>query len=831
MNIANFKIIFRAFNKQKLSTLLSILVLSVGIASFMVILIYIQYEKSFDKSWNESENIYRIALEKTLKNGNTTTSANNYAGLSRVITNEIPEVQTSTGLWADVVTAYTHDNYLKDVKLFWGDISFFSVFNCAFIAGSGTDPFPTLQSAVISESAAIQLFGTNNPLNERFKLNEGWEFIVAGVFKDIPLNSHLKIDLLISRESLFYYMRHFDANTSTLRIEQVEGPNEPSPLTMWLWQNPQSYTYIRLKNNSNIATVIQDFDPVYKKYTQHLLTNGEKSKFILQPIRSIHFDSHLENELSPNSDRNTIIALNIIAFLILLMSWVIFINFQITQSIERSKEVGLKKIAGAGFSNLSLQVFLLSALINLAGMAMAFVFFLIIHEQLSQYLGISSSLTLGTYLFGFTGTFILGTVIGCLYPSIFLFPKKAQSLLSKNFIQKNDGFNLRRILVVFQFAASIGLLIASTVIILQVQYMKKKNIGLNIQNTIYTYTPMSMIKKDGAFDTLKSFMEGTNQIPGVKGVTVNSCIPGKEINFHSNSVYMTSHPENKGDNFGILTIDHRYEDVFNPVLIAGRMYNIDDRIGNNQLIVNEEAARKLGYNNPEAVVGKYVMISVNDFLAIPESPYQIIGVIKDFHQESLRKPIEPLLLINENRWKYDVGYISILLGNADTQTTIETIKQKWDLFYPDDSFHYRFTSDTYLAQMNADTKLAVIFTGFTVLSIFLAALGLLGITANAAKKRTKEIGIRKVFGARIYDILILLNKEILKWIAVAFIIASPISWYAMQKWLENYAYKTSLNWWIFGTAGVVALAVAFLTVSIQSWNAAARNPVECLRYE
>jgi putative ABC transport system permease protein len=369
------------------------------------------------------------------------------------------------------------------------------------------------------------------------------------------------------------------------------------------------------------------------------------------------------------------------------------------------------------------------------------------------------------------------------------------------------------------------------VIILQVQYMKKKDIGLNIQNTIYTYTPMSMIKKNGAFDKLKAFMDGVNQIPGVKGVTVNSCIPGKEINFHSSSVYMPDHPEKRGDNFGILTIDHWYEDVFNPTLIAGRMYNIDDRIGNNQLIVNEEAAHRLGYNNPESVVGQYLMISVSDFLTIQESPYQVIGVIKDFHQESLRKPIEPLLLLNNNRWKYDVGYISVLLGNTDTQSTIEAIKQKWDLFYPDDPFNYRFTSDTYLAQMNADIKLAVIFTGFTGLSIFLAALGLLGIAANAAKKRTKEIGIRKVNGARAYDVIILFNKDILRWMAVAFIIASPVSWYAMQKWLENYAYKTSLAWWIFGTAGIVALAVAFLTVSIQSWKAAVRNPVECLRYE
>ena len=320
MNTTSLKIIFRSLKKQKLASLLSILVLTIGMASFMLIFFFIQYENSFDKSWEKSGQIYRVALEKTLKNGNKTVAATNYAGLCRVIAEEIPEVQSATGLWADVVTAYTPENFLKDAKLFWGDAGCFSVFNCPFVAGSRENPFPTIQSATISESTAIRLFGRSDALNQRFKLNEGWEFIVSGVFADIPGNSHLKIDFLISRESLFYYLRHFDANTSTLRLKTVQGSNEPAPTTIWLWENPQVYTYIRLKDHVNIASVENKFQQIYTKYTQHLLADGQKSQFILQPISSIHFDSHLEQELSPNSDWNTITALYVVAFLVLVIT-------------------------------------------------------------------------------------------------------------------------------------------------------------------------------------------------------------------------------------------------------------------------------------------------------------------------------------------------------------------------------------------------------------------------------------------------------------------------------------------------------------------------------
>ena len=833
MNTTNLKIIIRSLKKQKLSSLLSILVLTLGMASFMLIFFFIRYEKSYDESWKESNLIYRVALEKTTANGNITKTATNYPGLCKVMPDEISGVEYATGLWEDVVNASTPENYMMDAKLYWSDTSFFKVFDRPFIAGNVADPFPTIQSAVISETAAIKLFGRKDPMNQRIKLNAAWEFIITGVFADIPENSHLKIDFLLSRESLFYYLNHFDANTSTLRMEPISGSAEPAPSSQWLWENPQVFTYIRLKKNVDLASVSQKFQSIYEKYTRHLIAAGQKSNFILQPVTTIHTTSHLDHEFSPNSDQKTIAALYVIAIVVLAMSWIIFINFQITQSVERAKEVGLKKVVGASSSDLTIQITLQSLIINGVGIALSFNLFFLLRGQLSDYLGLSTPIIVKPgYLVQFVAIFITGSILSGIYTAYILVSKRAQLLLSKKFIQNNDGFNLRRTLIVFQFAASIGLLIATSIIIRQVSFMKNKEVGLAINQTVYSYTPMSQINKKGSSEKLITFLEEINRLPGVKSTTVSSCIPGKEINFHSNTIYPSGEPEKRGDNFGILNIDYRFQDVFSPKILAGQMFSSEDQPGGTKLVINREACKKLGFASPETAIGKFVQMSVNDYMYIAETSYQVCGVIEDFHQESPRKNIEPLLLIEGNRWKYDVGFITVLLNNsAGNKEIFAQLKSKWESFYPSDPFAFQYTNETYQLQMKADEKLAGIFTLYTCLSVFLAALGLFGLAANSTKKRIKEIGVRKVNGARVSEVMSLLNKDFGKWVVIAFVIATPIAYYAMDKWLENFAYKTELSWWIFALAGVLALGIALLTVSWQSWKAATRNPVEALRYE
>jgi putative ABC transport system permease protein len=829
----NLKGCLRFFISNKLLSLLSILVLSIGMSSFILIFFYIQYEKSYDGSWSEPGQIYRVILEKSMPNGSITTTATNYNGLCRVLAEEIPGVEEATGFQRDIVTAYTQDNYLSDADFFWCDSSFFKVFDRPFIAGDKNIPFPTIQSAVISESAALMLFGNKEPLNRRFKVNEGWEFTVSGIFADIPENSHLKIDILITRQTLHYFINNFDNNTSALRMESVGGSLEPAPTTHWLWENPNVYTYFRLKKNTDKAMLKQALSGICDKYTGHLIAVGQKSKFILQPVQSIHLDSNYDDELSPNSERRTIAVLYVIAILALTMSWIIFINFQITQSIGRAKEIGLKKVIGASSSDILFQIVSQSVIINSIAILLASVIFSLFRGEVSNYLQVPANIPLKAWTFMlFVAIFIAGSLLSSIYPAYILISKNARQLLLEKFTHYNDGFKLRRSLIIFQYSASIGLMIITFVIIRQVVFMKNKDIGLNINQTVYSYTPMSMIKKEGSTMKLISFIEEVNRIPGVISTAVSSCIPGKEVSFHSNKIFLPGEPEKSGNYFGVITIEHHFQNVFEPKILAGEMFTNEDKPGGLQVVINREACRKLGFESPQTAIGKFVQVSVNDYLTIPEASYLVNGVIEDFHQESPHKRIQPMLLIKDYRWKYEVGFIAVRFKLTGSERELfEKIKEKWESFYPDDPFEFRYTSDNYELQLKTDENLAMLSIIYTILSIVLAALGLYGMAADSARKRIKEIGIRKINGAKVSEIVSLLNRDFMKWIAISFVIASPLAWYAMHRWLEKFAYKTGLEWWMFLIVGLLAMIIALMTVIWQSLKAALMNPVEALRNE
>jgi putative ABC transport system permease protein len=832
MNITNLKIIFRGIGKQKLSNALSIFVLTAGMASFMLIFFYISYEKGFDRSWQDADRIYRVRLNKTLPDGTVSKSAGNYRALGWVMNSEIPGVEHSTSLWEDNVMAYTHENFMTDVKFFWGDASFFNVFRLRFLEGDGHNPFPTVQSMVISESAARKLFGSEDPLGKSFKINEGWEFIVSGVFADIPEDSHLKVDILGTCNQLFYFFNHFDNATSTLRPETETNSWLPDASQSWLWSNPDAYTYVKLKKGVWLPDVESAFENIYKKYTSHILASGQKSEFVMQPVSDIHTGTALENEMSATINGSTIAALWTVAILALVMSWIIFINFQVTQSVERAKEIGLKKVVGARPSDLSFQIMAQSILINAVGLALALSVFFLLRKPLSDFLDLQHLIPVETTsLLIIVSIFMAGAVLSGLYPVYFLVSKSSRQLLSKHFAQKNDGFGLRRTLVVFQFAASIGLLIATSVIVMQVSYMKNKDIGLCINQTAYSNIPLSTLHKPGAAERMKTFMEEIDRLPGIISSTLSSSVPGQAINFHSNQIFPVNAPDKSGTNYGILTVENHLDEVYRPKLLAGKFFADDDQPGSKKLLINSEACRKLGFGPAHSAIGQFINVTVNDFLSIQNETFQICGVVEDFHQESARKVIEPLLIINSLRWKYEVGYISVAFDAHSGSNLMQGLSEKWTQFYPSDPFAFRFTNQTYQLQLKADKKLAGLFSVYTALSILLAAIGLLGLASNATRKRVKEIGIRKVNGAKVSEILTLLNKDFVKWIAIAFGIAVPVAWYAMDKWLENFAYKTELSWWIFALAGLLALGIALLTVSWQSWRAATRNPVEALRYE
>jgi putative ABC transport system permease protein len=539
------------------------------------------------------------------------------------------------------------------------------------------------------------------------------------------------------------------------------------------------------------------------------------------------------DELSPNAEGKTIAVLYVIGILALAMSWIIFINFQITRSIGRAKEIGMKKLLGASSSDILFQIVSHSVIIISIAILLASVIFSLSRGELSNYLQAPGHILLKAPTIVLSlAIFVSGSILSTIYPAYILISKNARQLVLEKFTHFNDGFKLRRSLIVFQYSASIALMIITFVIIRQVLFMKNKDIGLNINQTVYSYTPMSMIKKEGSTRKLIAFTEEVNRIPGVISTSVSSCIPGKEINFHSNKIYLPGKPEKSGDYFGVITIDHHFQNVFEPKILAGEMFTNEDKPGGPQVVINREACTRLGFDSPQKAIGKFVQVSVTDYLTIPEASYLVKGVIEDFHQESPHKKMQPILLVKDYRWKYEVGFIAMRFKDTGSERELfEKFKEKWDSFYPDDPFEFRSTRNNYELQLKTDESLAMLSVIYTILSIVLAALGLYGMAADSARKRVKEIGIRKINGAKVSEIISLLNLDYLKWVAISFIIASPLAWYAMHRWLEKFAYKTGLEWWLFLIVGLLAMSIALLTVIWQSLKAALMNPVEALRNE
>jgi putative ABC transport system permease protein len=353
--------------------------------------------------------------------------------------------------------------------------------------------------------------------------------------------------------------------------------------------------------------------------------------------------------------------------------------------------------------------------------------------------------------------------------------------------------------------------------------MKKQDLGINIDRTIVTFSPPTMIGRPQRMPRLKSYRSAIKNIAGIEAIATSGAIPGKEILWKRQDVRRPEDSPNTVKTYAYTYIDYNYINTFNLSLIAGRNYAESENENGNTVIINETAVKQLGFKDIQKAIDSYILVG--------ETQFKIVGIIKDFHQESLKKVIKPILFFYGYKWMSDIGYYSIKINSLDLSKTISQIEETWKKIYPEDNFIYFFLDDNFNAQYNTDQSFGRIFSMFTGLTIFVAVIGLFGLAFYTTRQRTKEIGIRKVNGARNSEILIMLNKNFIKLVAVAFLIATPIAWCVMHNWLKNFAYRTNLSWWIFLLAGSGALLIALITTTWQSWNTATRNPIESLRYE
>ncbi|MBK8881339.1 MAG: ABC transporter permease [Bacteroidales bacterium] len=819
-----WKISIRNILKHKLLSVINIIGLAVGLASSLLIIMHVSHELSFDRSWANYKDIYRISLDRYQNGELSFRSARTLEGMAAVLRERIPEITGSTELFKDVVTAYNEDNQLNDIKMFATDSTFFSVFKLDFINQIGANPLTGLHSSVLSESAAMSLFGTTDAVGKWYKVCQGWRFCVTGVYKDLPSNTHLPFDMLLTLPTYYYYFQNWDDSTGTEKIRNPNAHINKKPITSWDWGYNGVYTYILTRPGSDPEKINSEIESIAVNYTEKIRENDGRTEFHLQPFKTIHLNSNLEHEIKPNGDRNSVIVLISISFIILCFAWINFINLTLIRAVEHSKSTGLRKIVGALKKQLVAQFMTEALITNFISIVIALLLVFLIKDWFANITDMPVVNKLG-WEYGFPLIILIaaGILISGLYPALHLASYKPVDLFKGIHSSGSKNLDLRKILVVGQFAASILLMAGVFTVYKQINYMKRQELGVNIKRTIVTFSPPTMNARTQRVSRLKSYKSLIKNIPRVEAIATSGVIPGHEILWKRQDVRKIGDPPNTVKTYAYTYIDYDYVKTFELSIIAGRNYSESENEKELAVIANETAVRQLGFKDNQS--------AVNSFILVGEKQYEIVGVIKDFHQESLKKDIKPILFFFGYSWMSDIGFYSIRVNTSDMNKTISQIGETWNKIYPGDHFIYFFLDEDYNAQYRSDQTFGRVFSMFTGLAIFVASIGLFGLAIYTASQRSKEIGIRKVNGARSSEILVMLNKNFVKWVAIAFVISTPLAWYIMNKWLLNFAYRTTLSWWIFILAGMVALFIALITVTWQSWKTATRNPVEALRYE
>ena len=821
MNSISFKRLIRIIAQRRFLITVQITGLVVGFGIVLFLLVKINYERSFDTFWNDYQSVYRIALDLKHPDGRTVRSAKNYHGSSELLHEEVPGIIAHCNMAPDKITVYYQEKMIQDVDWFWSDTTFFSVFERKFLYRESEHLFGDLHGIVISQSFAQKLFGDENPINKEIRLNEGWRFFVKAVFEDIPANSHLKVDVLGSYRSLSYHMRNFDTRAQVL----IENPNfvytKASPYTVSRWRSAMQtrpYCYIRLNDNMPISKVEAAVIPALAKVAFPDNLVDSKMNFLFQPLASIHLKSNLDGELRPNGSNMQVNFFLLICLVVILVCFVNYLNMAAISTFEERKANAIQMINGAPKGSIFTNQLVKNAILFYLSLLIAIpIALILVQKHLPQAL-------IPTSLFvWFALAAMFGALLATLIPFITLFKEPAYWGLKGISHKAGANWSGRKVLVVAQFTISIILLISTIGIFKQMRFVMKEKLGFDGEQTVFSYTPMSMTNHPDIPIMLETFRNEALALPGVKSFSVSSSVPGRNINRREERVTPPNSEDPFPVQFSVASIDDQFLGAYGLNLLAGDNLRQRSNWRSDEIIINRSAALAMNYKNPADAIGAVFNIGQNS--------YKVQGVIEDYHHNSLHFPIQPIIYFQNLDWELSVGYYSYRVDGANAESTMQQLGKIWKKLYPMDEFLYFFSDREFEAQYRSDVAFNRILTLSALLALLISCLGLLSLAIFNANHRIKEIGIRKVNGARISEVLIMLNLDFVKWVAIAFVIATPIAWYAMHKWLENFAYKTTLSWWIFALAGILALGIALLTVSWQSWRAATRNPVEALRYE
>jgi len=786
------KVAFRNLKRNKGYSAINITGLAVGIVCFVLMFLYVRFELSFDNFHGNGDQIYRFykkrQVEGTFYLGNpyfTTTPA----PLAPTLKEEYPEVVNSTRISSLNNVLLIHQEKKFYERGLWADNQFLKIFSFPLRQGNLEKALAEPDSMVVTQGMAEKFFGSEDPMGEIITFRQ-IDFQVTGILENIPAHSHLRFDFLVSF-----------INLKDLRRNGLED-----------WYSSGDTTYIQLRQGYDYRELENKLPVFLDKYAPKRYANYAG---FLQPLKKIHLHSYFNFDIAVTNDINNIYLFSAIALIILIIACINYMNLATARSFQRAKEVGMRKVVGAARPQIIRQFLgeavFLAGLALLGALALVKLILPLFNSFTQQDLQLNFLKNPGIILVLFALVLLVGHISGS-YPAVFLSAVNPIKVFKKEAFGPRKGTFMRNVLVTFQFSASIILIVCTIVVYGQLKFIKNKDMGFSREHIVTLRT------KDDVINTnIESIKNTLAQHPSVLNISTSDSLPIDIANRTDVTAIDEAKQEVKVSVYNA-SIDFNYLDTFDIKLLQGRNFAPEFSTDKEQsLILNETAVRHLGWKDP---IGKRMRLYGEDFV--------VIGVVKDFHYQPLHLPIEPMALHMEDQWHSE---LAVRIKPENIPQTIAFLKKTYEQYNPLHPFDFAFLDDSFNRIYQEEQKFGFMFRVFSFLAIFIACLGLYGLASFTVERRTKEIGIRKVLGASVSAIFTFLSRGLSKWVLLANIIAWPVAYYLMDKWLQNFAYRIGLSVWIFILSGLAAFCIALLTVSYQSIKAATANPVDSLRYE
>jgi putative ABC transport system permease protein len=808
MLINHIKTAFRSLSKHKGYTFINILGLAIGMAACLLIVLYVNHELSYDSFNEDAERIYRICFSGNL-GGRDFDLCMAPAPMANVVLETYPEIEAAVRFHSQgsFIVQYGNNSFKED-RIIFADASFFDVFSIPLLKGDFQTALNEPHTLVLSRKTAEKYFRDEDPIGKTLNLDNRTDFKVTGVFEDIPDNSHFHYDILLSMES------HEDSNNQ-------------------IWLSMDYPTYIRLREGAEYKILDDKLDELIQKYaipqmSAFMGTSNDKpagdvrivAEYFLQPLRSIHLHSDLLGELEPTSDAKYVYIFSAIALFIIVIAAINFMNLSTARSAGRAKEVGIRRVLGSFRKQLINQFLTESMLLSMISMIGALIlvrFTLSFFNRLSgkalgmEHLGQSSMIFIVLAI-----TIIAGFLAGG-YPAFLISGFRPVNVLKGRVRTGVKAGWFRSGLVVFQFTASAILIIGTLIVYNQLHFIQNKKLGFDKEQVVILNDTYLLGKQ------AETFKDSVLDYPEIVSGTVTDYLPIAPSSRNTTGVFPDGDKESrKASPMQNWIVDHDYIQTMGMNIVDGRDFSKEYSTDAEAAVINQAMARHFGWELPlEHTVGRGTSIQGGFEI------YRVIGVVEDFHYDSLRENIGPLMMFLGR----STGSMSFRIKTDDIAKTIGLLEKEWREFLPNAPFSYTFMDEGFSAMYQSEQRVGKIFGMFATLAVFIGCLGLFGLAAFTAEQRTKEIGIRKVLGATAPGIIRLLMKEFIILVAIANVIAWPVAYFVMNRWLRDFAYRISIGAWIFIAAGILTLFISTMTVIYQATKAALMNPIDSLRYE